>query len=191
MFNEGSEIYLADSFFNTSGFESPRGKLGNMPPRAMGKPAYDADGKAKPPEFNTEIFSDRDIFGKNNHETTNEDLRLEGDKFMGASERQGSPRSDYGEDSGLIFPGDLDERKDIFPLEDSKKILGGMDGSLVDSKFGLDIVNNDENYDYGAGLNNSNLQLPPKKSTTFGNNGKSDNLDELYKGPRIEIKKFD
>jgi hypothetical protein len=31
MFNEGSEIYLADSFFNMSGFESPRGKLGNTP----------------------------------------------------------------------------------------------------------------------------------------------------------------
>jgi hypothetical protein len=122
----------------------------------MGKPAYDADGKMKPPEFNTEIFSDRDIFGKNNHETTDEDLRLEGDKFMDGPERQRSSRSDYGEDSGLIFPGDLDEQKDVFPMEDSKKMLGGMDGSLVDSKFGLDIVNNDENYDYSAGLNNSN-----------------------------------
>jgi hypothetical protein len=33
--------------------------------------------------------------------------------------------------------------------------------------------------------------LPQKKSTTFGSNGRSGNLEELYKGPRIEIKKFD
>jgi hypothetical protein len=156
----------------------------------MGKPAYDADGKAKAPAFNTEIFSDRDIFGGNNHESTDEDLRLEGDKFMEASERQGSQWLDYGNDSGLIFPGDLDEQKDQFPLKDSKKILGGMDGSLVDSKFGLDIINNDENYDYASGLNDSNLQLYRKKNQTFGNNGRSDNLEEICKGPRIEIKKF-
>jgi hypothetical protein len=31
MFNEGSEIYLADSFFDTSAFESPGGKLGKTP----------------------------------------------------------------------------------------------------------------------------------------------------------------
>jgi hypothetical protein len=157
----------------------------------MRKLAYDADGKAKAPEFNTEIFSDRDIFGGNNHESTDEDMRLEGDKFMGASERQGSPYLDYGSDSGLIFPGDLDEQKDQFPLEDSKKILGSIDRSLLDSKFGLDIVNNDKNYDYGADLNDSKLQLYRKKNQTFGNNGRSDNLEEICKGPRIEIKKFD
>jgi hypothetical protein len=109
---------------------------------------------------------------------------------MEASERQGSPWLDYGNDSGLIFPGDLDEQKDQFPLEDSKKIYGRMDGSLVDSKFGLDIINNDENYDYAAGLNDSNSQLYRKKYQTFGNNGRSDNLEEICKGPRIEIKKF-